>query len=110
MILGVRFLLPCFFKCKTFRETFDFKPETPKQSNSVKEIQNGAHIPGKSFTPRVVFPFDIGYKRCIPAYTVRHKTAKVQHFQYQALPFGLALAPRIFTQIMAEVMQEQRLK
>ncbi|CAJ0964540.1 unnamed protein product [Ranitomeya imitator] len=28
----------------------------------------------------------------------------VEHFQYQALPFGVAVAPRVFTKIMVEVM------
>lgn len=32
--------------------------------------------------------------------------SELQHFQFQALPFGLSSAPRIFTKIMAEVMTQ----
>lgn len=34
--------------------------------------------------------------------------AKICHFQYQALPFGITIAPRIFTKIVAEVSAHLR--
>lgn len=75
----------------------------------------------KIFTPRVIFPSSLDKKDAylhVPIHPKHQKYLRfaikdgerVQHFQYQALPFGLASAPCIFTKIMAEVMQERRLK
>ncbi|CAJ0933395.1 unnamed protein product [Ranitomeya imitator] len=33
---------------------------------------------------------------------------ELKHYQYKALPFGLAIAPRVFTKLMAEVMAHIR--
>ncbi|CAJ0963228.1 unnamed protein product [Ranitomeya imitator] len=33
---------------------------------------------------------------------------RLKHYQYRALPFGLAIAPRVFTKLMAEVMAHIR--
>ncbi|XP_077148150.1 uncharacterized protein LOC143808879 [Ranitomeya variabilis] len=35
---------------------------------------------------------------------------QVRHYQYTAMPFGLSIAPRVFTKLMSEVMSYLRLK
>ncbi|XP_077107227.1 uncharacterized protein LOC143764961 [Ranitomeya variabilis] len=35
---------------------------------------------------------------------------QIRHYQYTAMPFGLSIAPRVFTKLMSEVMSYLRLK
>ena len=110
------FLQPSFHSAKEGRRVAtDHKPESPKSVSQYSALQNGEHLHspryfetgrlyGKNRSERRIFQRQSSPKN--------KKYLKFRwrgiSYQYKALPFGLATAPRVFSKIMQEAMKQLR--